>query len=329
MKNRIFTNLKDLVLLSTLTVCSNSFAGVISYSGIGFDGGISTTTGIKHLSEYEFSLLENSHLNSNNNFNWFNGNQYKFEKDFTSIEMTTYTDGRGEKRLNLTRADYRAKQSLSFQDSEAADLFSDKLNNATFTSEITNTVLHRPRIINNASNILNFTVEELENQTRTTDSAFDAAMYSNEPYSRYAVDYSFNALLYPGIDFSLFNLLLNKSTTDFLKSSHQSLLDLSAFEQDLSFLTFSTEFNQPFMKTSYSQRFWFDNKASAVGALNYFENDIRNIIETTLNGPIMGSLHLQQSSLSLNQNIAEVPEPSTLLLFGLAIAVLLLRSRSY
>jgi len=328
MKKNRFINLKVLTVLTALIVNPQSFAGVISYSGIGVNGTVNNTNGIKSLTAYEFGLLQLTYLDTDNNYQWYLGNQYKFEKDYTNTRMTTYENGSGDEQIIFDGADFKSKQSISFEDNNAADKFSDRLENSGFETELTNAVLNRPEAVNHVSNVVGLTVQLKEDQIRSTHASFDNAMFSNNVHALYAVEYSFSALAYAGTNLRTLTKMLTLSVNDYLNSSNDSLFDLTAIEQDLSILTAKNELQETYMTTNYSQRFWFDDQASATSALNYFNYDITNKTEAIFRTPIFSGFDIQESALLLNQPSTEVPEPATLFLFGISGIGLLIRAKS-
>ncbi len=328
MKNNSFINLKALIVLTALIFYPQSFAGVISYSGIGVNGTVTNTQGLESLTAYELGLLQLTYLDTNNNHQWYLGNQYKFEKDYTNTSMTTYTNGSGEEKLVFDGADFESKQSMSFEDTKSAEQFADRLENSGFETELTNVVLNRPQIINNVSGVLGLTVELAENQLRSTEVSFDNDMYSNGDYGLFSVEYSFSALAYSGTNLRSLTDMLTLSINDYLKSSNDSLFDLTAIEQDLNLLTAKNESDENYMTTNYSQRFWFNDQASANKALNYFSYDITNKTEAIFRTPMFGGFDIQESALLLSQPSTEVPEPSTLFLLGISVFGLLIQAKS-
>jgi len=328
MKNINFINLKVLTVLTALMFYPQSYAGVISYAGIGVNGTVNNTTGIDSLAAYEFGLLQLTYLDVDNNYQWYSGNQYKFEKDFINTNMATYSNGSGEEKIVFNGADFESKQSMSFTNTEAADQFSERLENGGFETELTNVVLNRPQAVNNVSGVLGLSVDLKADQIRTTEASFDNAMYSSNDYGLFAVEYSFSARAYAGTNLRSFTNLLTISMTDYLKSSNDSLFDLTAIEQDLELLTTSNDLGEGYMTTRYSQRFWFDDQTSANQAADYFNNDITNKTEAILRTPGFGGLNIQESALRLNQQTTEVPEPATLYIFALSAIGLLIRVKS-
>ncbi len=328
MKNISFINLKVLVVLTALISSPQSFSGVINYSGIGVNGTVNNIGGIESLAAYEFGLLQLTYLDIDNNYQWYSGNQYKFEKDFINTSMTTYLNGSGEEQIVFNGADYESKQSMRFENIKAADQFADRLDNNGFETELTNAVLNRPQVVNNVSGVLGLTVALEEDQIRSTEASFDYAMYSSDEHGLFAVDYTFSALAYAGTNLRSLTDLLTISITDYLKSSNDSLFDLTSIEQDLHLLTASNDLGEGYMTTSYSQRFWFNDQVSASKALTYFNDDITNKTEAIFRTPGFGGLDIQESSLLLSQHTTEVPEPSTLFIFGVSAIGLIIRTKS-
>jgi hypothetical protein len=315
-----FLTIKNITLLAIFCASYSVQAGVISYNaGVDISGSSDGAYIDHNLGVYEIALLgaaTQTYTRDNQE-----GFSVKIERDLYNIESVFH---RGKTRL--LGGDFNSNIATSFANEDARDTYAQRVSEKTSFDTLTQVILSGSK----SSSWIDLDLETEAEQGRPSDEGFYNNLFDDTPYSQYSLDLSFDFTGSYTYDFSLINIALYESLYSFYLNSDVNTA-LVAVEHDMMF-TLDTQ-SSPFYYGSVSRKLWFDNESEAISAKAFFDADIPDVYDSRVysgwlqNDLLNNSFNFSDVQSAINQvateDPTEVPEPSTAVLFLLAVLLLI------
>jgi len=309
---KVASIIKSITLSAVLWVSYSVQANIISFDA-GIDiSGIATTRAIDgFLGDYEVDLLGTAFSTYGRN----NQDAYsiKFERDFYNIETVT-----GRRGSIVVGGDFNTNVAARFTNENSRDLFAEIVSEKTSLNNNTEMLLAGSPFFK----IFGLDLEEEKDQGRPSDPAFFDTLFDDEPYSLFSFDFSFDFTGSASSDYyGSINDELFSSLNSFYLNSEVSI-DVIAVEHDI---VFNADPNANYYYSgSIKRKMWFDNESDAKSAQAFFNTDIFEHYRNS------SQYSFSNEKSIINQVTTEdpinVPEPSTIILFLLAMLLLIKRN---